>query len=100
MVLTYRRLVITNETRVLHRLRLHLNADLRHLSNVSWSPDLRGMSVDIAATAVDGIRERFRIKLLEPEQVWQVDSQLKHVFRERPTRPATVEIRRTTRAAA
>ncbi|MDT4990613.1 MAG: hypothetical protein QOH97_505 [Actinoplanes sp.] len=106
MVLTYRRLVITNETRVLHRLRLHLNADLRHLSNVTWSPDLRAISVDIAATAVDGIRERFRIKLFEAEQVWQVDSQLKHVFRERParpaspTRPATVEIRRATRAAA
>src|SRR6476619_4236325 len=34
MLLTYRRLVITQETRVLHRLRLHRNANLRHLSNV------------------------------------------------------------------
>jgi hypothetical protein len=102
MVLTYRRLVITNETRVLHRLRLHLNANLRHLSNVSWSPDLRAASVDLAATAVDGVRERFRIKLLEPEQVWQVDSLLKHVFRERPARPAkaTTAVRRATPAAA
>jgi hypothetical protein len=81
MLLTYRRLVITQETRVLHRLRLHLNANLRHLSNVSWSPDLRAMAVEIAATAVDGVRERFRVRLDEPEQVWQVDSLLKHVFR-------------------
>ena len=35
LLLTYRRLVITHETRVLHRLRLHLNANLRHLSDVS-----------------------------------------------------------------
>jgi hypothetical protein len=37
--------------------------------------------VEIAATAVDGVRERFRVRLDEPEQVWQVDSLLKHVFR-------------------
>ena len=83
MLLTYRRLVITQETRVLHRLRLHLNANLRHLSNVNWSPDVRGPAVDIAATAVDGVRERFRARLVEPEQVWQVDALLKLVFRGR-----------------
>ena len=88
LLLTYRRLVVTNETRVLHRLRLHLNADLRHLSNVRWSPDLRSSSVELAATAVDGVRERFRIRLLEPDQVWQVDAQLKHVFR----RPSGVTV--------
>src|SRR3712207_4766681 len=38
LLLTYRRLVVTQETRVLHRLRLHLNANLRHLSNVTWNP--------------------------------------------------------------
>jgi hypothetical protein len=100
MVLTNRRIVITNETRILHRLRLHLNANLRHLSNVSWSPDLRGSTVDLAATAVDGVRERFRIQLLDPEQVWQVDSQLKRVFRDRAARLASATIRRVTPAAA
>jgi hypothetical protein len=85
LLLTYRRLVVTQETRVLHRLRLHLNANLRHLSNVTWNPDLRTSVVDLAATAVDGVRERFRMRLAEPEQVWQVDALLKHLFRERRT---------------
>jgi hypothetical protein len=83
MLLTYRRLVVTQETRVLHRLRLHLNANLRHLSDVSWSPDVRQSAVEVAATAVDGVRERFRMRLGEPERVWHFDEQLKHVFRDR-----------------
>ena len=83
LLLTYRRLVVTQETRVLHRLRLHLNANLRHLSNVTWRPDLRMSAVDVAATAVDGVRERFRMRLGRPEQVWHFDALLKHVFRER-----------------
>ncbi|RSM41514.1 hypothetical protein DMB66_55920 [Actinoplanes sp. ATCC 53533] len=85
LLLTYRRVVVTQETRVLHRLRLHLNANLRHLSDVTWNPDLRTSVVDVAATAVDGIRERFRMRLAEPEQVWHVDALLKHAFRERRT---------------
>ena len=83
MVLTYRRLVVTRETRVLHRLRLHLNANLRHLSDVTWNPDLRLSVVEMAATAVDGVRERFRMRLGEPEQVWRFDELLNHVFRDR-----------------
>jgi hypothetical protein len=80
MLLTYRRLVVTRETRVLHRLQLHLNANLRHLSNVTWSPDPRLSTVDIAATAVDGVRERFRMRFGDGDQVWHVDGLLKHVF--------------------
>src|SRR4051812_32326379 len=69
MVLTYRRLVVTQETKVFHRLRLHLNANLRHLSNVSWNPDFTRSALELAATAVDGVRERFRLRLSEPEAV-------------------------------
>ena len=83
MVLTYRRLVVTRETRVLHRLRLHLNADLRHLSNVTWNPDPRGPAVEVFATAVDGVRERFRTRLGRPEQVWHFDALFEHVFTQR-----------------
>lgn len=82
LLLTYRRLVVTNETRVLHRLRLHLNTELRHLSNVTWNPDLRHCAVEVAATAVDGVRERFLMRLADPDQVWHVDALLKHVFRD------------------
>lgn len=85
LLLTYRRLVVIRETRMLHRLRLHLNANLRHLSDVTWAPDLRASVVDVAATAVDGVRERFRMRLAEPEQVWNVDTRLQAVFRERRT---------------
>ena len=83
MLLTYRRLVVTHETKVLHRLRLHLNTHLRHLSNVTWSPDVRGSAVEMCATAVDGVRERFKMRLGEPDQVWHFDALLKHVFSER-----------------
>jgi hypothetical protein len=83
MLLTYRRLVVTQETRLLHRLRLHLNANLRHLSDVTWNPDLRQSVVEVAATAVDGVRERFTMRLGEPEQVWHFDELLTHVFRNR-----------------
>jgi hypothetical protein len=83
MLLTHRRLVVTQETRVFHRLRLHLNANLRHLSDVTWNPDLRQSVVEIAATAVDGVRERFTMRLGDPEQVWHFDELLKHVFHNR-----------------
>jgi hypothetical protein len=83
LLLTYRRLVVTQETRVLHRLRLHLNTDLRHLSNVNWNPDPRLSAVEFAATAVDGVRERFWIKVGHPKHVWHLDALLSHVFRPR-----------------
>ena len=83
LLLTYRRLVVTQETRVLHRLRLHLNANLRHLTDVTWSPDLRQSAVEVGATAVDGVRERFRMRLGEPDRVWHLDGLLRHVFHER-----------------
>jgi hypothetical protein len=70
-------------TGVLHRLQLHLNANLRHLSNVTWSPDVRDTAVEMCATAVDGVRERFKMRLGDAEQVWHFDALLKHVFSER-----------------
>jgi hypothetical protein len=81
MLLTYRRMVVIQETKVLHRLRLHLNANLRHLSNVSWNPDPGRPAIEVAATAVDGVRERFRLRLSEPEAVWRSDALLQQVFR-------------------
>jgi hypothetical protein len=81
LLLTYRRLVVTQETKVFHRLRLHLNANLRHLSNVTWTPDHVHSTVELAATAVDGVRERFRLRLGEPQAVWHFDSLPEHVFR-------------------
>ncbi|MBL6277194.1 hypothetical protein JMF97_13600 [Micromonospora fiedleri] len=89
LLLTHRRLVITRQTRVLHRLRLHLNTELRELSHVTWSPDPRLHSVELAATAIDGIRERFLVRTQHPKQVWQLDALFNHAFRTRvrATRP-------------
>lgn len=97
LLLTYRRLVVTQETRVLHRLRLHLNTELRHLSNVTWNPDPRVAAVELAATAVDGIRERFWIKTTHPKQVWHLDALLGHAFR---PRVAADRAQKAPRAAA
>jgi hypothetical protein len=94
LLLTRRRLVITRETRLLRRLRLHLNAELRHLSNVTWSSDPRNSAVELAATAVDGIRERFWIRVGHPQQVWHLDALLSHAFK-----PRTAAERAERRAA-
>ncbi len=83
LLLTQRRLVVTQETRMLRRLRLHLNANLRHLSDVSWSPDPHRSAVEVGATAVDGVRERFRFRVAEPDRVWHFDALFQQVFRER-----------------
>lgn len=90
LLLTRRRLVVTRRTGVLRRVRMHLNADLRHLGDVSWHTDDRLGAVELAATAVDGVRERFLIKAARPGQVWQLDALLERVFRAGvPVDPAT-----------
>ncbi|WP_436525308.1 hypothetical protein [Actinoplanes sp. HUAS TT8] len=80
LLLTRRRLVVIQRTPVLHRLRLHLNANLRHLSNVTWRPDLTRPALELAATAVDGVRERFRVKFSDTGSVWHFESKLREVF--------------------
>ncbi|HEX6681539.1 MAG TPA: hypothetical protein VF062_02010 [Candidatus Limnocylindrales bacterium] len=83
LLLTYRRLVITQESKVLRRLRLHLNTEIRHLSNITWHPDPRLSAIELAATAIDGIRERFWIHAGHPKQVWHLDALFSHIFRPR-----------------
>ncbi|BCY15528.1 hypothetical protein L3i22_106160 [Actinoplanes sp. L3-i22] len=80
LLLTRRRLVVIQRTPVLHRLRLHLNVKLRHLSNVTWRPDLSRPALEMAATAVDGVRERFRMKFANTDAVWHFESKLREVF--------------------
>jgi hypothetical protein len=83
LLLTYRRLVVTKQSRVLHRMRVHLNSNLRHLSSVTWSPDLHDSAVEIAATAVDGVRERFTMSFGRPDRLSHFEALLKHVFVDR-----------------
>jgi hypothetical protein len=86
LLLTRRRLVVTQQSPILHRLRLHLNTNLSHLSNVTCSADERQPALEIGVTAIDGVRERFLIKLAVPEQVWDVEALFKSAFSERATR--------------
>jgi hypothetical protein len=90
LLLTYRRLVVTQESRVLHKLRLHLNTELRLLSNVTWYPDPHLFAIEFAATAVDGIRERFWIHTGAAKQVWHLDALFSYLFRPRVTEPRLV----------
>jgi hypothetical protein len=78
LMLTRRRLVVTAKSRLTRRLRLYLNLELRHLSDVTWvpEPDLGG--VRLAVTAIDGVRDYFWI---EADDVIRVDELLDNVFR-------------------
>ena len=91
LLLTYRRLVITQESRFFKRLRLHLNTELRHLANITWHPDPRLSAIELAATAIDGIRERFWIHAGDPRQVWHLDALFSHIFKPRMTVPRAGE---------
>lgn len=84
LLLTGRRLVVTQETRPLHRLRLHLNANLRLVSNVTWRLDLSKPGIELALNAMDGVRERFRMRLGDSETVWRVESLLREGFAPKP----------------
>ncbi|WP_433797870.1 hypothetical protein [Actinoplanes sp. CA-252034] len=84
LLLTARRLVVTRETPLLHRLRLHLNTNLRHLSNVTWRLDLSKPGIELAVTAIDGVRERFRMRLGDSDTVWMAESLLRESFAAKP----------------
>jgi hypothetical protein len=78
LLLTPRRMVVTAESRVLRRLRLHLNTDVRHLSDVLWTPEPALGGVQLSATAVDGVREHFWLRVVDADQVGAL---LQQVFR-------------------
>lgn len=80
LLLTHRRLIVTQQSRVLHRLSLHLNANLRHLSQVTWAADQDRAGFELAATAVDGVRERFWMNLGDRGRVHEVESLFQRVF--------------------
>jgi hypothetical protein len=80
LMLTHRRMVITTESRVLRRLRLHLNCELRDLVDVTWTTEPARGGVRLAATAVDGVRERLWLDAGDADGVDRLDSALRSVF--------------------
>jgi len=80
LLLTRRRLVVTAESRLLRRLRLHLNSALQHLADVTWTAEPALGGIHLSATAIDGVREHFWIRIDEPEQLERVDELLHEAF--------------------
>lgn len=90
LLLTRERLVITVETRMLRHARLRLDAAVTELVNVTWRPDPRLTSIELNVTAIDGVRERFLIRVHKPGTLRHLDATLESVF---PTgNRATVEM--------
>lgn len=90
LLLTNHSLVVTRETRVLRRVQLHLATDLRYLSDVLWTPYPRLAALEFTATVVDGVRERFWLRVNDVRRLNRVDTLLGEVFRERTRLPVTV----------
>jgi hypothetical protein len=79
LMLTKRRLVVTRKAGMLRRKSLHLNATFAHLSNVSWTVDARNR-LEVSLTAVDGVRERFVLRLSDHDQVREAEECLRSVM--------------------
>lgn len=89
LLLTNRSLVLTYETRLLHRVRLHLATDVRGLHHVTWTPDPRLRTVELAASTAEGVRERFWISVTDTRRIWHLDALFSHAFRSRTVAPHT-----------
>lgn len=86
LLLTKHRLVVTSELGLFRRLRLHLNVGLNQLLDVTWCPEPERCGLRLRATAVDGAREWFWIKLGTNERVEWLDEVLRDAFAARPSR--------------
>lgn len=83
LLLTNRQLVVSRESRVLHKVQLHLVAPLRDLSDVVWVPEPRLRAVELKATAPDGAREQFWIRVRDPSRAAHVEALFNRAFRSR-----------------
>ncbi len=81
LMLTPYRLIVTTESPILRRLRLYLNAGLDQLADVTWTAELERAAVQLALTAIDGVREHFWIRVATQQQVWRLDDALSTAFR-------------------
>jgi hypothetical protein len=80
LVITKRQLVVTSETRLLRRPRLHLASPVEDLESVTWSADPVAAALDLALSTAEG-RQRFWIRGLHPRHLWRLDAALLKVFR-------------------
>ena len=107
-MLTRHRLVVTSESPLLRRVRLHLNADLHQLADVTWTPEPARTGIQLGLTAIDGVRENLWVRLGSTAETWRLDEALKQAFRtplgiiepaRQPARPVTATLRPELRLA-
>jgi hypothetical protein len=80
LVLTPRQLVVTVESRLWRRARVHLASPVADLESVTWSADPVGAALDLALSTPEG-RQRFWIRGVPPRHLWRIDATLVKVFR-------------------
>lgn len=98
ILITRRHLVVTRESRVLHRPRLHLAAALVDLQGVTWCTDFDSRVVELAISTASR-RERFRLRSSQLRQMWRLESALGRVFRAQPV-PSQIATAATTAMSA
>jgi hypothetical protein len=82
LMVTQHRLIVTTETPVLRRLRLYLNAGLEQLADVTWTAEPERAAVQLALTAVDGVREHFWIRMASRRQLSRLEDVLSTAFQD------------------
>ncbi|MGH3714666.1 MAG: hypothetical protein ACRDT4_14580 [Micromonosporaceae bacterium] len=79
LLVSQARVVATRETRILRRIKPHLDAGVPSLVNVTWVPDPRGSMVELAFTLAS-TRHRFLITAPDRHQVWRLDALFGQTF--------------------
>ena len=87
LLLTNRNLIITRESRLLHRVQLYLAAGTRTLRHVTWTSDRRSRAIELAATTPGGVRERFWIPIDDARNVQRLHAMFRYVFQPAGTMP-------------
>jgi hypothetical protein len=80
LALTRSRLVVTHESRVLRRIRLHLDTAVTDLDNARWTADSAGCIVQLTVAAGDDLH-RFQLRVRNARAQWQLEATLSYVFR-------------------
>ncbi|MGH3659245.1 MAG: hypothetical protein ACRDUA_21565 [Micromonosporaceae bacterium] len=76
---TEKQLLVTRESRFLHRVGPHVAGAVPALVNVTWSADPRSAVMELAFTVKDH-RHRFLIQAPDRHQVWRMDAMFGQIF--------------------
>ncbi|MBA3488046.1 MAG: hypothetical protein H0T78_00605 [Longispora sp.] len=83
MLLTERRMLVTRQSRISGRIRVHLDVSLDDLSDVVWLSNDRQSAIEFATTIGD-TRHRFNISGHRFRQLWHVSMEFTRLFSQMP----------------